>query len=110
MKQIRPGVVSRSVQAFLMWFVSATLLVCSDGVPMKLDLVHKFSNKARETMKSRHGEDFVDWPAEGTAGYHDLLRDHDVARHRGTERILVSKSKQYTFARGNVTEQLFEGG
>jgi hypothetical protein len=80
---------------------------------VKMELFHKFSSKALEAMRSRHGREYgADWPREGTIAFQTMLRDHDVARHANTaRRVLAATSQdQYVFAQGNATEQLFGGG
>ena len=80
---------------------------------LKMEVFHKFSAKAVEAMRERHGEEYgADWPAEGTIAFQTMLRDHDVHRHTGTQRrmLAATSADQYVFSQGNATEQLFGGG
>lgn len=108
---------SASAMASPMWVVVVVMVwvgvVGCSVEAVKMELFHKFSSKALEAMRSRHGREYgADWPREDTIAFQTMLRDHDVARHANTaRRVLAATSQdQYVFAQGNATEQLFGGG
>lgn len=99
--------------AGLSLFVLCVLAMASATHALHMEIFHKFSAKAVDAMRSRHGVDYAqDWPRQGTIAFQTMLRDHDVARHTHTaRRMLAATSRdQYVFSTGNATEQLFGGG
>ncbi len=82
----------------------------------KLEITHRFSDKARIELKEKryHGVgDHVhhgsSWPILGSAEYHNMLWNRDWRRHRG--RLLMSPSKHslLTYSAGNLTEEWTDG-
>ncbi|CAM6039322.1 unnamed protein product [Sphagnum compactum] len=82
----------------------------------KLEITHRFSDKARIELKEKryHGVgDHVhlgsSWPILGSAEYHNMLWIRDWRRHRG--RLLMSPSKHslLTYSAGNLTEEWSDG-
>jgi len=66
------------------------------------ELTHRFSEKARRELRERHGDKFVDWPAQGTTEFVQLMCYRDIVRHKG--RLLAAGSNQLLAAvDGNTT-------
>ncbi|KAG0563847.1 hypothetical protein KC19_8G064100 [Ceratodon purpureus] len=55
----------------------------SAGGLYTFEVTHRFSDKAREELKARHGDAFLDWPRQGTPEFHDMLFHLDLHRHPG---------------------------
>jgi hypothetical protein len=81
---------------------------------LSLEIMHKFSDKAREVLRARNNreeaeEDVANWPAHGSMEYYEMLRYHDIIRHGSRLLVDASSTSQYFFAPGNLTLQLFGG-
>ncbi len=82
---------------------------------LSLEIMHKFSDKAREVLRARNNreqeeeEDVANWPAHGSMEYYEMLRHHDIIRHGSRLLVGASSTSQYFFAPGNLTLQLFGG-
>ncbi|CAK9881610.1 unnamed protein product [Sphagnum jensenii] len=80
---------------------------------LSLEIMHKFSDKAREVLRARNNreeeEDVANWPAHGSMEYYEMLRYHDIVRHGSRLLVDASSTSQYFFAPGNLTLQLFGG-
>ncbi|CAM6033699.1 unnamed protein product [Sphagnum compactum] len=96
---------------YLCFFTLA--LLCCFRPALSLEIMHKFSDKAREVLRARNSreeeEDVANWPAHGSMEYYEMLRYHDIIRHGSRLLVDASSTSQYFFAPGNLTLQLFGG-
>lgn len=65
------------------------------------EVTHRFSEKARSELRERHGDRFVDWPAQGTKEHVELMCHRDIVRHKG--RLLAAGSNLLAALDGNIT-------
>ena len=89
------------------WSASVVLVVwlslCSGIVrsEFSFEVTHRFSEKARSELRERHGDRFVDWPAQGTKEHVELMCHRDIVRHKG--RLLAAGSNLLAALDGNIT-------
>jgi len=57
------------------------------------EVTHRFSDKARRELQLRHGEEFRDWPPQGTAAFHSMLFHNDLIRHHSHIHRYAAASK-----------------
>ncbi len=83
----------------------------------KLEITHRFSDKARIELKEKRYHGVGDhlhlgcssWPIVGSAEYHNMLWIRDWRRHRGRLLMSASKHSLLTYSAGNLTEEWSDG-
>ncbi|KAJ7536460.1 hypothetical protein O6H91_12G070500 [Diphasiastrum complanatum] len=83
-----------------MWLI--LVAHASNGEPLGLKLIHKFSDEARALLQHRSGGKLEPWPSKGSMDFYRMLHNHDRGRH---ERKL-STNGEVTFSKGMETAQL----
>jgi putative cofactor-binding repeat protein len=89
---------SASVLLVVVWLSLCSGIVRSE---FSFELTHRFSEKARRELRERHGDKFVDWPAQGTTEFVQLMCYRDIVRHKG--RLLAAGSNLLAAVDGNTT-------